>query len=169
MGVVFVKTPKGVEEMETRSGGLTPRVRRVLIMIDGKRSVEDIRAMALADDLSHTLGMLEEAGFIELVAQPGAAGPVHAADGGVPAITTFREIPANPDPKELDMARNFIMNTLKTFCGPMTHLTIIEKAFAASTHEELREQFAPWYSAIVETRDGRRRAEELRAQLLKVI
>jgi len=67
------------------------------------------------------------------------------------------------------MAKNFIMNTLKTFCGPLTHLSIVEATFAARTPAELREQFGPWYEAIVETRTGRRRAEELRGQLLKVI
>lgn len=167
MSVIFTKTPQGIGEMASRAGGLTPRVRRVLIMIDGKRTVEDIRAMALADDLSHTLGALEEAGFIELL-KP-AEMPQPAANGGLPAITTFREIPAQPNAKDLDMARNFIMNTLKTFCGPATHLSIVEAVFAAKTHEEMREQFAPWFNAIVETRLGRRRAEELRQELLKVI
>lgn len=166
MSVLFAKTPKGLEEITLRTGGLTPRVRRVLIMIDGKRTVDEIRAMALADDLSHTLGLLEESGYIELSQQ---ALPTAAADGGLPAITTFREIPAEPDPKDLEMAKNFIMNTLKTFCGPLTHLSIVEAAFAARTPEELRAQFGPWYEAIVETRTGRRRAEELRGQLLKVI
>jgi len=61
------------------------------------------------------------------------------------------------------------MNTLKTFCGPLTHLSIVEAAFAARTHAELRKQFVPWFEAITETGAGRRRAEELRAQLLKVI
>lgn len=166
MSVLFAKTPKGVEEITLRAGGLTPRVRRVLIMIDGKRTVDEIRAMALADDLSHTLGLLEESGYIELSRQ---ALPVAAADGGLPAITTFREIPAEANPKNLEMAKNFITNTLKTFCGPLTHLSIVEATFAARTPEELREQFGPWYEAIVETRTGRRRAEELRSQLLKVI
>lgn len=166
MSVLFIKTPKGIEEIERRGGGLTPRVRRVLIMIDGKRTVDDIRAMALADDLSHTLGLLEEAGYIELSKQEL---PATAADGGLPSITTFRTIPAEPIPKDLDMAKNFIINTLKTFCGPLTHLSIVEATFAARTHEELREQFGPWYNVIVETSAGRRRAEELRAQLLKVI
>lgn len=165
MSGIFAKTPKGVEEIEKRAGGLTPRVRRVLIMIDGKRTVDDIRAMALADDLCHTLGQLEEAGYIALLTPLAAPQP----DGGVAAPTTFRELPARPDPEELDKARHFIMNTLKTFCGPMTHLSIIEAAFAAKTHAELREQLGPWYNAIVETRTGRRRAEELRAELLKVI
>ena len=164
MSAVFVKTSKGVEEIESRRGGLTPRVRRVLILIDGKRRVEDIREMAVADDLTHTLGVLEESGYIELVA------PVADKAGrSLPSITAFRELPANPDPKEMAMAANFIMNTLKTFCGPATHLTIYEAVTKARNPEELRLQFAPWYSAIVATRDGRRRAEELRSQLLKVI
>jgi hypothetical protein len=165
--VIFAKTPKGISEMETRSGGLTPRVRRILIMIDGKRTVEELRAMALADDLTHTLGVLEEAGYIEVHKAPDVT-PV-AADGSLPSITAFRPLPETVNPKEVDMARNFIMNTLKTFCGPMSHLTIVEAAFAAKNHEEMREVFGPWYHAIVETRDGRRRAEELRAELLKII
>lgn len=164
MNAVFVKTSKGVDEIESRRGGLTPRIRRVLILIDGKRPVEDIRDMALADDLTHTLGLLEESGYIELLS------PVaDKARKGQSSITAFRELPAKPDPKEMAMAANFIMNTLKTFCGPATHLSIYEAVTAARNPEELRSQFAPWYSAIVATRDGRRRAEELRSQLLKVI
>ena len=46
----------------------------------------------------------------------------------------------------------------------MTHPSIVEAAHAA-----LRDQFAPWCQAIVAPRDGRRRAEALRAELLKVI
>lgn len=165
MDVIFAKTPKGVSEMGTRSGGLTPRVRRILIMIDGKRSVEELRAMALADDLTRALGMLEEEGYIA-VARTVEAAP---ADDAPPPPPTFRELPESPDPKDLEMARHFIVNTLRTFCGPMSHIGIVEAAFMAETHAELREVFGPWSRAIVETRDGRRRAEELRAELLRVI
>ena len=66
MGVVFAKTPKGQAEIATKAGGLTPRQRRVLIMVDGKRSVEELREMLLTDDLQHTLGLLEETGLIEV-------------------------------------------------------------------------------------------------------
>lgn len=166
MSVVFVKTPKGADELVKRGGGLTRRERRILILLDGKRSVESIRAMALADDLARALGVLEESGYIVLAESPRAALPPD--DGPAPGAG-FREIPGEPDPKSLEMARNFIMNTLKTFCGPLTHLSIVEAAFAARTHAELREQFVPWFEAITETGAGRRRAEELRAQLLKVI
>ena len=45
MGVVFAKTRKGQDEIATKAGGLTPRVRRVLIFVDGKRSVDEVRGM----------------------------------------------------------------------------------------------------------------------------
>ena len=66
MAVIFAKTRKGHAEIETRAGGLNPRVRRVLIFVDGKRPVEELRGMLQSDDLQHTLGMLEEEGFIEM-------------------------------------------------------------------------------------------------------
>lgn len=171
MGIIFVKTPKGVAEIEQRGGGLTPRVRRVLIMLDGKRTDDDIRAMALVDDLEQTLGMLVEAGYIESQTQPEAvaAATATATGAGIVNTVTFREVQDEPDPKEMEMAKNYIMNTLKTFCGPMSHLSIYEAVHAAKTHEELRAQFVPWYNAITLTRDGRRRAEDLCADLLKVI
>lgn len=169
MGVVFAKTARGQEEITAKSGGLTPRQRRVLIFIDGKRSVDELREMLQSDDLQHTLGLLEEAGFIEVATVATPAGVAVAPDGPLPSITAFRPLPDPVNPKELEMAKNFILNSLKTFTGPYTHLTIIEAAFAAKNHEELREQFGPWYHAIVQTRDGRRRAEELRGQLLRVI
>ncbi|PKO94584.1 MAG: hypothetical protein CVU16_01775 [Betaproteobacteria bacterium HGW-Betaproteobacteria-10] len=170
MGATFTKTPKGQEEITTKAGGLTPRQRRVLIMIDGKRSVDELREMLQASDLQITLGLLEESGLIELFSIKDAAGvPQPASDQAQPSITAFRPASNPPDLKEMEMARNFIMNSLKTFCGPFAHLHIVEAAYAAKTPEELREQFDPWYHAIVQTRAGQRRAEELRGQLLKVI
>jgi hypothetical protein len=171
MGVIFAKTAKGQEEVTSRSGGLTPRQRRVLIMIDGKRTVDELREMLQADDLQHTLGMLEEEGHIAMASlKEEATGALQPPPPeGLPSITAFRPAPEPPNTKEMEMARNFIMNSLKTFCGPFAHLEIVERAFAAKSHEELRRQFDPWLHAVMQTRDGKRRAEELRGQLLKVI
>ncbi len=170
MGVIFAKTDKGLAELTQKSGGLTPRQRRVLIMVDGKRSVEALRELLQNDDLQHTLGILEESGFIEIGGVQNAAGALQEAPAGpLPPIDAFRPMPVPPSTKEMELARNFIQNTLKTFCGPFAHLHIVEAAHAAKSHEELRQQFAPWYHAIVQTRDGKRRAEELRTLLLRVI
>lgn len=169
MGVVFAKTAKGLDEMVNRSGQLSPRVRRVLIFVDGKRPVESIRDMVHADDLTHTLGELEEQGYIEVIGVSEGGAPVAPVETPLPAITAFRPLPATPVTKELDMAKNFIMNTLRTFCGPYEHLGLVKHVFDARSHEALRQHFDEWYRCIVDTSQGRRRAEELRSELLKVI
>ena len=169
MSKIFIKTQKGIGEIEKRTSDMSLRVRRVLILVDGKCSVEDIRALALADDLNQTLAQLEKAGYIEPIKQPESGSLITEIDGGLPGNFTFRELPSTPDPKDLEMAKHFILNTLYTFCGQWAHLSIVTAASAATTHEELRKSFIPWYNAIIETSDGRRRAGELSSSLLKVI
>lgn len=168
-GVVFTKTDKGIQEIAERSGGLHPRMRRVLILVDGRRTVDQLRELAVADDLSHTLGELEEAGFIEATSVQQVSGETVPVDGPLPSITAFRDLPDPPDPKETEMARHFMLNTLRTFCGQYTHIGLMSTIHSAKNHGELRLLFPDWYRFIVDTRQGRRRAEELREQLLKVI
>lgn len=170
MAVVFAKTQKGQEEMEHRGGGLTPRVRRVLIFVDGKRSVDDLRAMVASDDLTHTLGMLEEEGFIEAVATRDKIGQTTAASAGqaLPSITAFRDL-SETDAMSLAKARNFMNNTINVFAGSVGTSTLIDHIQNAQSHEQLRALFDDWYYAIVSSRDGRREAEGLRGKLLEVI
>lgn len=169
MGVVFGKTEKGRVEIAERTAGLHPRTRRVLIMIDGKKTVDDLRELVAADDLTHTLGELEEYGFIEALSVRDDSGDERPVDGPLPSISGFRELPEPGDPEDLEKARHFMINTLRTFCGQYTHMTLMSAVNSAKTHGEMRLLFDDWYRLIVDTRQGRRRAEELRGQLLKVI
>lgn len=169
MSVVFVKTAKGQDEITQRSGDLTPRARRVLILVDGRRTVDELRDLVSADDLTHTLGALEELGLIEVKAQVRADGKPASADAALPPVTTFRALAPNPDPKELEMARHFMINTLKTFCGLYGPVTLMSTIHSAKSHQELRDVYGNWYHTIVDTRMGRRRAEDLRKDLLKVL
>uniref|UniRef100_Q47B63 Uncharacterized protein n=1 Tax=Dechloromonas aromatica (strain RCB) TaxID=159087 RepID=Q47B63_DECAR len=168
MGVVFAKTPKGHDEIATKSGGLSPRVRRLLIFVDGKRSVEELRSMLPADDLQHTLGMLEEEGYIEFhdIAgiPPGAATPTT-----LPSITAFSELPSTLDPVRLQQARNFMINTLNAFVGSLGTSSLLDRLENAAGHSDLRVLYDDWYHAIVMSRDGKREAESLRGKLLNVI
>jgi hypothetical protein len=68
------------------------------------------------------------------------------------------------------MARHFMINTIKAFCrGPIIHLSLIDEIAAAQSHEELRALYGQWFRLIQESAEGRRRAEQLRADLLKVL
>lgn len=168
MGVVFAKTRKGQDEIASRSGGLTPRERRLLIFADGKRSLDELQRMLQADDLRPLLEKLRQAGYIEAVDAPSQAASPSAAPV-LPTITVFRTLPEARDPKQLELARNYLVNSLKTFCSPQANQQLIAAALAAKTHEELRWQFEPWLHAITQTLQGKLRAEELRAHLLRII
>jgi hypothetical protein len=171
MGVVFVKTQKGHDEIATKAGGLSPRVRRVLIFVDGKRSVEELRTMLLADDLQHTLGMLEEEGYIEFHDLSGVAPAASQAPlpERLPSITAFGDLPAELDPVRLQMARNFMTNTLNAFVGSLGTSSLLERIDKSGSHQDLRDLYDEWYHAIVMSRDGKREAESLRTKLLNVI
>jgi hypothetical protein len=161
---VFAKTRSGQIEIETRVGGLSPRVRRLLIFIDGKRSVDDLRSLVQSDDLLHSLGMLEEDGYIELVSHNGK--PTSAA---VLPTASFRRHPPGEDMLRLQQARNFMLNTVRSFVGALGTSSLQDRIEEARSEAELRALFDEWYHAIVTSRDGRREAEHLRSKLLDVI
>lgn len=169
MGVVFAKTPKGHDEITTKAGGLSPRVRRVLIFIDGKRTVDDLRGMLQSDDLQHTLGMLEEEGYIELGGVTTATGKTVAPQAPLASITAFEELPDGSDPVRLQKARNFMTNTLNAFVGALGNSSLLDRIERASSHADLRALYDEWYHAIVMSREGKREAEGLRSKLLAVI
>lgn len=73
MPIIYRKTAKGLAEIETRVYRLSPRLRSVLIMIDGKRSDADlVRTLPQA---AEALAALTQDGFIAEFARTGAPAP----------------------------------------------------------------------------------------------
>src|SRR3990167_390391 len=68
-GTTFVKTEKGKVEMAERSGGLTIVQRRLLILIDGKRTQNDLLAFVRGGELDESLEQLQRQGLIEWTGQ----------------------------------------------------------------------------------------------------
>lgn len=66
MRTIYRKTAKGVTEIETRALRLPPRLRSTLILVDGKRTDEELSAMILSEPAA-TLGSLLNDGFIEIL------------------------------------------------------------------------------------------------------
>lgn len=164
MSIVFAKSTRGQQEIQQRSGELTPRVRRLLILVDGKRSVDELRQAFPADDLTHSLGLLEETGLIEMLTDTSLAAQR-------PSLTAFRTLAEGDlaNPEDLGKARHFMSNTINSFVGTVGTSTLLERIEQTQSHSELRATYDDWYYAIVTSRDGRREAEALRAKLLEVI
>ena len=75
---LYLKTAKGIEEIERRTWRLQMRHRKVLIVIDGKRDERALSEMFPGDDLPAILLALLNDGFVqplEQVSQPASATP----------------------------------------------------------------------------------------------
>jgi hypothetical protein len=67
MSDIFRKTPLGYEEIVNRVNALSPRLRRCLILIDGKRSLVELMGLLQGEDMSPLIQTLEIEGYIELI------------------------------------------------------------------------------------------------------
>jgi hypothetical protein len=68
MSIVYRKTAKGQSEIETRAFRLLPRLRQALILVDGRRTDDELAQMIFAEPRA-TLDSLRADGFIEAVAE----------------------------------------------------------------------------------------------------
>lgn len=129
----FRKTAKGVQEIGTRSHGLPPRLRQLLVMVDGRRSDADLAA--LLPDSQAMLSTLAQADFIELV--PGAP----AAGAGAPRATPVPASAPLPARPQLPFAqrRTQAVRALTDAAGPLAE-TVAMKMERCQNAEEL----APW-------------------------
>ncbi len=70
--IVYSKTPRGIAEISLRSAQLPMTARRVLIMIDGKRTVEELSILGKQGEIENAIVSLENGGLIQRVAYQSA-------------------------------------------------------------------------------------------------
>jgi len=168
--LAYAKADKGFAEIESHSFGLSPKLRRVLILIDGRRTFETLRSMLSFDGLEKMLDELISQGFIRKVEVTGAP-PVELT----PVATAresddpFVDLPEERDAADLEKAKNFIINTLVHFHGQYTKMDLMRAVKACTTHSEVRELYADWLRCMHESRQAEKRIGELTKQLLDVI
>lgn len=97
---VFRKTELGLDELKSRRHGLNPRARQLLILVDGRRSVEELGRLLPLELLDPYLTLLDEGGFVE------ALSPVLPAAG------------APLDPEEFPRVRQQLARALLDAAGP---------------------------------------------------
>lgn len=158
---VYVKTPKGIAEMNDRGQGLSPRERRVLIMADGKRNAEEIAAMFPNDDANMLLASLLEKGFITLLQSTVAPKETSGA------LVDHVEPPAD-EAQRFAMAKNLMSNTVKALLGNMGS-GLINRIDKCRNLEELRPIYQAWREAIVMSKEGRKQVAELEIRLAALL
>jgi hypothetical protein len=180
---VFAKTPLGQEEIQSRSMGLSPLVRRILVLVDGKRAHADLSALLPeGSDIGQILSELLERGCVQVMAQlkpsPAAApakeagadqAPSAASPDGESRVLNGLPPATSRSLKENDMARNFMINSINAIIGQNMRVSLIHDIFHADTTEKLREVYFAWENSLSNTVMGAKRLPELRGKLFKVL
>lgn len=106
MPSVYRKTAKGQTEIETRANRLVPRLRTSLILVDGKRTDDDLRTM-ITSDADQVLATLLAEGYIEVISitpSRTAEAPPRASDA--------------PSPRKIEETRRAAVRFLNDHLGP---------------------------------------------------
>ncbi|MDP1739679.1 MAG: hypothetical protein Q8M51_13555 [Polaromonas sp.] len=117
---IYRKTAKGAEAISNRQSGLAPRLRSLLIMVDGKRSYAELTVIATSLGDPERLAELESEGLME------------------PAVTEEKTMPAPLEPAvsqaapgparalNLAQARLFSSHLLEHMIGPLAEPVCIK-------------------------------------------
>lgn len=115
LGAIPAKTDKGRAEVATRGAGLTVVQRRLLILVDGKKTVNDLGAFMRVGELAPAMDHLLASGFITspmlVVVLPEPVGPGFASSG--PAELAR----AATDPQEFEAIRRQTSDFVRTRLG----------------------------------------------------
>lgn len=142
--LIYAKTPKGVAEVAARSAQLSMTTRRVLIMMDGKRTLSELALLVRPGEIDAIVAQLEGAGLAQKAAEESreAALPINGRSPEADALVTVS--PAVMDERELtpitlEEAKRRAVRELNDRLGPEADLLAIRIENCKSI-EEFRER-----------------------------
>lgn len=142
MATIYRKTAKGHSEIETRAHRLSPRLRSALILVDGRRSDDEVHKL-MPQHAEDTLQQLVEQGFIEVIgitqdALPArAAAPLQAATAAPPAPAAAAPlvVPPSMPPRDFATTRSQAVRLFTDMVGPMAEALAMKMERARSPDE----------------------------------
>lgn len=142
--IIYAKTAKGLDEVNTRACKLPARIRALLIMVDGKMPVAALIARASSpEEAAINFKTLADGGFIEAR----GLGPSAASSPSAP--------PAGVDP--LEVVKTLMAQAMVQSLGPDADYFTgrIESATSLKALAEL----APKYLEVVRAAGGKKKAD----------
>ena len=118
--LIYAKTPKGVEEVAARSAQLSMISRRVLIMMDGRRTVDELSLYVRPGEIDGIITQLESAGLAE---RAGSSAPATVAPRTVVPAAVQTTVTPPPEEREvpaitLEEAKRRAVRELNDRLGP---------------------------------------------------
>ncbi len=147
--LVFVKTPKGAAEVTLRVGGLSLQARRVLIMIDGARSLAELAPLVPTGQIDSVIALLQSRGLVQASSGPeaeafgprtvGGARAEHESPDGLGRTTATEPFNEERVYLTIDEVKRRAVRELNERLGPDAE-AIAMRIERCATVEELRER-----------------------------
>lgn len=175
LSAVYAKTELGQQEIQTRSLGLNPLVRRILVLADGKKNGGELAVfLPSADGIHAVLAQLLSLGCLraESGGQAGSqpAEPVAKSSDAATVADAPNLPPADSrSAKDNEMARHFMINSINSIIGQQMRISLIHDIFHAETTQALRTVYHAWEASMADHNAGKKRLPELRDKLFKVL
>ena len=112
--IIYRKTVKGTAEVADRKHGLGKDLRRVLILVDGRRDIAELSALTRAGEMESVLSQLEAEGYIE-------PNDWHEVD---PQRVAY--VPAANDPQVFSAIKQKALDEITERIGPVGNPLITE-------------------------------------------
>ena len=158
---IYDKTAKGREEIATRCHQLAPRLRTLLVMVDGRRPEEELLRNVAGLGLSAaSVAELLEQGYIHLVTS--YATLALAPQAAPPPAEEAPDLPPSAL-EQFQSLYDFYNKTIKSNIG-LRGFTLQLKVEKAASVEELRALRRPYLEAVLKAK-GRAVATTLAEQL----
>ena len=122
--LVYSKTPRGIAEVSLRSAQLPMTARRVLIMVDGKRTVDDLAVLLRPGEIDGVITTLESGGLIQRLSAGHLDVPTlngresEAAPGALGGPSTSGGLESDPSPFTLEEVKRRAVRGLNDRLGP---------------------------------------------------
>ena len=149
---IYHKTDKGLEAVQHRAHRIAPRLRQVLIMVNGEKTVDMLKSeLAPLGDIGAMLGQLEQDGFIVHDWPETLVPPTFDPDAPIEAPVV------EPPVFDFDRFRGTVAKAILDVLGPLG-ASQLESLSRARTMEEL-DAVIPRCARAIERSNGRDRAE----------
>lgn len=135
MTLLLRKTPKGSAEVETRANRLTPRLRTALILVDGRRTLAELRSLAGAE-ADASLQFLLDGGYIEAqqLATAAGAAPLPSIPPATASAAAMTQPPAMSADAFAELRRSSV-RALNDLLGPTAESLAIKMERARTPAE----------------------------------
>ncbi len=170
---IYVKTPLGVEEIQNRKLHLAPRVRTMLIMVDGRKSAatlqEDAAKFGCPDDFIERLlaaGLIAKVDRVPSTA-PSDPLPNAGVQSGLLVAAQIATPPALDEYAKFRLAKNIMNNAVVNSLGIKGFFFTLKLERAANV-ADLRGLVKPFQEAITKA-SGEEEAKIVADQLLQYL